>query len=162
MASSMPVNKRVEAHARSIVRFAGLAPLAVKSGRRPDVPGPVTGQLVNEIGQLRAHGGIRKKFGRQRLRPTRAEAGIDMQLELQPQVGLRLLQSQRRQQELYATLRQRAATEHTSIRALINDAIESKLNFKPSRRVTGPLVGTKRRIAPGSPDRENPYDILFA
>jgi hypothetical protein len=64
--------------------------------------------------------------------------------------------------ELYVTLRQRAAAERTSIRALITDAIESKLGPKRSRRVTRPLVGKKGRPAPGSPDRENPYDVLFA
>jgi hypothetical protein len=64
--------------------------------------------------------------------------------------------------DLYATLRQRAAAERTSIRALITDAVESRLGPKRSRPVTGPLVGKKGRSAPGSPDRENPYDVLFA
>ena len=64
--------------------------------------------------------------------------------------------------DLYSRLRERAAAERTSIRALITDAVESKLAPVKSRRVTGPLVGKKGRLAPGSPDRENPYDVLFA
>jgi hypothetical protein len=64
--------------------------------------------------------------------------------------------------EVHAALRQLAAAERTSIRSLINSAIESKLRTRPSRPVTGPLVGKKGKIAPGSPDRENPYDVLFA
>jgi hypothetical protein len=63
---------------------------------------------------------------------------------------------------LHAALRQRAAAEHTSIRSLITGAIESQFPSQPSRRVTAPLVGKKGKPAAGSPDRENPYDILFA
>ncbi len=64
--------------------------------------------------------------------------------------------------DLYATLKQRAAAERTSIRTVIMDAIESSLSPKLSRRVTGQLVGKKGKLTPGSPDRENPYDVLFA
>jgi plasmid stability protein len=64
--------------------------------------------------------------------------------------------------DLHAALRQRAAAERTSIRSLITDAIESKLQPRRRRRVDGPLVGKKGKPAAGSPDRENPYDVLFA
>jgi hypothetical protein len=64
--------------------------------------------------------------------------------------------------DLHAALRRRAAAEHTSIRSLINAAIESKLRLRPSRQVTRPLMGKKGKPPAGSPDRENPYDILFA
>jgi hypothetical protein len=37
----------------------------------------------------------------------------------------------------------------------IAEAIQS------SRQVTGPLVGSKGKAAPGSPDRENPYDDVL-
>jgi len=65
-------------------------------------------------------------------------------------------------EELHAALRQRAAAEHTSIRSLITDAIRSEMRPQASRRVTGPLVGKKGKAGKGSPDRENPYDVLFA
>ncbi len=64
--------------------------------------------------------------------------------------------------DLYGALRQRATDERTSIRALITDAIESKFRPRRSKPVTGPLVGRKGKPASGSPDRENPYDVLFA
>ncbi len=44
---------------------------------------------------------------------------------------------------------------------------ESSANTEPavenpvSKRVEGPLVGTKGAVGAGSPDRENPYDVLF-
>ncbi|MGA7412859.1 MAG: hypothetical protein WBW33_20455 [Bryobacteraceae bacterium] len=63
---------------------------------------------------------------------------------------------------LHAALRKRAAAERTSIRSLITGAIESQLRLRPSRRVTGPLVGKKGKPAAGSPGTENPYDVLFA
>jgi hypothetical protein len=63
---------------------------------------------------------------------------------------------------LHAALRRRAIAERTSIQALITIAIETKFRSRPSRRVTGPLVGKKGRAAAGSPDRENPYGVLFA
>jgi len=64
--------------------------------------------------------------------------------------------------DLHAALRQRAAAEGASMRSLITEAIESELRPRPSRPVTGPLVGNKGKPAAGSPDRENPYDVLFA
>jgi hypothetical protein len=65
--------------------------------------------------------------------------------------------------DLHAALRQRAAAEGTSIRSLITRAIESQFRQPTSRDVTGPLAGKRgRRPAAGSPDRENPYDVLFA
>ena len=67
--------------------------------------------------------------------------------------------------DLHAELRRRAAAERTSIRSLVTTAIETSYRPRPSRRVTGPLVGKpgrKGKPAPGSPDRENPYDVLFA
>ncbi len=64
--------------------------------------------------------------------------------------------------DLHAALRRRAVAEGTSIRSLITNAIESEFLKQPSRRVTGPLVGKKTKPAVGSPDGENPYDVLFA
>ena len=64
--------------------------------------------------------------------------------------------------DLHHALRQRAAAEHTSIRSLITAALESKFRSGKSRRVMGPLVGTKGKAGSGSPDRENLYDVLFA
>jgi plasmid stability protein len=64
--------------------------------------------------------------------------------------------------ELHAELRRRAAAEGASIRSLVTSAIETKFRPRPSRFVTGPLVGKKGKPATGSPDRENPYDVLFA
>lgn len=64
--------------------------------------------------------------------------------------------------DLHVMLRQRAAAERTSIRSLITDAIECKMRRQESRRVKGPLVGKKGKPAAGSPDAENPYDVLFA
>jgi hypothetical protein len=65
--------------------------------------------------------------------------------------------------DMYAVLRRRAADERTSIRALIADAIDSRYRTVRSKPVTGPLVGKRgAKPAAGSPDRENPYDVLFA
>jgi len=64
--------------------------------------------------------------------------------------------------DLHAALRRRAAAERTSILSLITGAIESGFETRPSRRVASPLVGKKGKPAAGSPDRENPYDVLFA
>ena len=64
--------------------------------------------------------------------------------------------------DVYATLRQRAAAEGTSIRALILAALEGGRRARKSRPVIAPLVGRKGQPAPGSPDLENPYDVLFA
>jgi hypothetical protein len=69
--------------------------------------------------------------------------------------------------ELHAVLRQRAAAEHTSIRSLIVESVRRNMPLSGAKRVTGPLVGNKAhghkdKPAAGSPDRENPYDVLFA
>jgi len=64
--------------------------------------------------------------------------------------------------DLHAELRRRAVAEHTSIRSLITSAVETKFRARTSRQVKGPLVGKKGRAGAGSPDRENPYDVLFA
>jgi hypothetical protein len=64
--------------------------------------------------------------------------------------------------DLHAELRRRSAAERTSIRSLITSAIEKELRPRKSRRVTAPLVGKGGKRASGSPDRENPYDVLFA
>jgi hypothetical protein len=64
--------------------------------------------------------------------------------------------------DLHAALRLRAVAEGASIRSLITGAIESKFRPRPSRRVTGPLVGKRGKPAAGSADRENPYHVLFA
>ena len=64
--------------------------------------------------------------------------------------------------ELYATLRQRAAREKVSIRSLVIMSIEEK--FKPKRRrvpVTGPLMRCKGKLGPLFPTTENPYDVIF-
>ncbi len=63
--------------------------------------------------------------------------------------------------DIYAALHQRAKEERTSIRALITSAIDT--SFGPRQiqiQSPGPLVGKRRKQpAPGSPDRENPYDV---
>jgi hypothetical protein len=64
--------------------------------------------------------------------------------------------------DLHAELRRRAAAERTSIRSLVTSAIETRFRPRPSRTVKRPLVGKKGKPAAGSPDRENPYDVLFA
>jgi hypothetical protein len=64
--------------------------------------------------------------------------------------------------DLHAELKRRAAAERTSIRSLVTRAIRTEFRPRRSRNVTGPLVGKKGKPAPGSPDRENPYDVLFA
>jgi len=64
--------------------------------------------------------------------------------------------------ELYATLRLRAAREKVSIRTLVILSIEEK--FKPKRRDTrmaGPPVQCKSKMGPLCPTTENPYDLIF-
>ncbi|HXM40216.1 MAG TPA: hypothetical protein VN924_03140 [Bryobacteraceae bacterium] len=63
--------------------------------------------------------------------------------------------------DLHTSLQQRTAAERTSIRSPITGDIESTFRPQPSRPMTGPLVGKKGKSAAGSPDRENPYDVLF-
>jgi hypothetical protein len=56
----------------------------------------------------------------------------------------------------------RAASEQTSIRALVIDALDSKYKIKkPGKRLTGPPLKGRGRPGPLCPDRENPYDLLF-
>lgn len=63
---------------------------------------------------------------------------------------------------LYATLRRRAAAEHTSIRSLVVGAIERKFEGKRRRApMTGPPVKGTGRPGRLCPDKENPYDLLF-
>jgi hypothetical protein len=66
--------------------------------------------------------------------------------------------------DLHAELRRRASAERTSIHSLVTSAIETRFRPQPSRQVTGPLVGKRKKgkLSAGSPDRENPYDVLFA
>lgn len=64
--------------------------------------------------------------------------------------------------KLYDALRKQAASERTSIRALVVDAIEGKLAAKKRGvPVTGPLVPSRGKPGPMAPDRENPYDFIF-
>lgn len=65
-------------------------------------------------------------------------------------------------EDLHAELRRRSAVERTSIRSLITCALERELRPRGARRVTAPIVGKPGKPAPGSPDTENPYDVLFA
>jgi hypothetical protein len=65
--------------------------------------------------------------------------------------------------EVYDTLRRKAAEEHTSIRALVVEAINERYRRpKKGKRVIAPLIPGKGKPGPDAPDRENPYDILFA
>lgn len=64
--------------------------------------------------------------------------------------------------ELYSTLRQRAAREKVSIRSLVILSIEEK--FRPKRRripVTGPVIPGNGKPGPLCPATENPYDLIF-
>jgi hypothetical protein len=64
---------------------------------------------------------------------------------------------------LYEALRRRAASEKTSIRSLVLGAVERK--FSGGRRrvhVLGPPVPGTGKPGPACPDKENPYDLLFA
>jgi len=64
--------------------------------------------------------------------------------------------------QLYELLRRRADAEKTSIRSLVVDAIDGKLNRKGARKpVRKPPVAGRGKPGPRCPDRENPYDIVF-
>lgn len=64
--------------------------------------------------------------------------------------------------DLYGALRQRAASERTSIRALVIDAVEAKYKKKKSgKRLTEPPIKGTGKPGPLCPDRENPYDLIF-
>jgi hypothetical protein len=63
---------------------------------------------------------------------------------------------------LYETLRRRAATEDTSIRALVIDAIDTK--FRAKKRgvpLKGPPLRSSGKPGPLKPDRENLYDLIL-
>lgn len=65
--------------------------------------------------------------------------------------------------KLYEALRQRAANERTSVRSLVIDAIELQFNRKQKGvPVLKPPVPRRGKPGPRRPDRENPYDVLFA
>lgn len=65
--------------------------------------------------------------------------------------------------KLYETLRRRAASEHTSIRSLVVEALEAKYNRQRRRSpVLKPPVRGRGKPGPRRLGRENPYDILFA
>ena len=64
---------------------------------------------------------------------------------------------------LYQALRQTAASRRTSIRSLVIDAIELQFSRKQKGvPVLKPPVARRGKPGPRRPDRENPYDVLFA
>jgi hypothetical protein len=64
---------------------------------------------------------------------------------------------------LYDVLRRRAASEKTSIRSLVIGAVERKISARRRRTpVLGPPVPGTGKPGPLCPDKENPYDVLFA
>ena len=65
--------------------------------------------------------------------------------------------------ELYSTLRQRAAQDHVSIRSLVISSIEDKFQAKPrSVPMLRAPVQAKGPRGPLCPDTENPYDLIFS
>lgn len=65
--------------------------------------------------------------------------------------------------DLYEALRHCAATEQTSIRSLVIDAIEAKFKRKEKRQpMLSPPVPATGKPGPLSPDTANPYGISFA
>jgi hypothetical protein len=65
--------------------------------------------------------------------------------------------------DIYEALRRRAARERTSIRSLVIGAIDQKFRNKRQRKaVMSPPVRRTGKPGPLCPDRENPYDLLFA
>lgn len=65
--------------------------------------------------------------------------------------------------DLYEALRHRAAGEQTSIRSLVIRAIEGRFSARRRRApvLRPPIPGTGKP-GPLCPDKENPYDLLFA
>jgi hypothetical protein len=63
---------------------------------------------------------------------------------------------------LHEELRQRAASENTSIRSLVISAIEQTYG-KPKRgdRVKLPLIKGKGKLGPRFPVDENPHDLIL-
>ena len=65
-------------------------------------------------------------------------------------------------EDVYETLRRKAADEKTSIRALVLNAIEVKFKrTEPRIPMTGPPVPGRSERGPLCPDKENPYDLIF-
>jgi len=65
--------------------------------------------------------------------------------------------------DLYDMLRRRAASERTSIRALVIRSIERQSGNKRRRtRLQGPPVPGTGKPGTLCPDRENPYDLVFS
>jgi hypothetical protein len=65
--------------------------------------------------------------------------------------------------DVYRDLRLRAAAQQTSIRSLIVEAIESRYRPRKHRKpMTGPPLPGKSKPGPACPDKENPYDFMFA
>jgi hypothetical protein len=66
-------------------------------------------------------------------------------------------------EDVCETLRRKAADEKTSIRALVVNAIDAKFNrTEPRIPMTGPPVPGRGKSGPLCPDKENPYDFIFA
>jgi hypothetical protein len=66
-------------------------------------------------------------------------------------------------ENLYNTLRRRAAGEKTSIRSLVIGAVEAKFSVRRRHTpVLGPPVPGKSKPGPLCPGTENPYDLLFS
>jgi hypothetical protein len=65
-------------------------------------------------------------------------------------------------EDVYETLRRKAADEKTSIRALVVNLIDGKFNrTEPKIPMTGPSVPGRSKSGPLCPDKENPYDFIF-
>ena len=63
---------------------------------------------------------------------------------------------------LYDELRRRAASERSSIRALVTGALQEKFASRGRRTpVLAPPVRGTGKPGPLCPGRENPYDLLF-
>jgi hypothetical protein len=65
-------------------------------------------------------------------------------------------------EDLYETLRRRAASEQTSIRSLVIGAMERKFGSRRRTPVIEPPVPGTGKPGPLCPDKENPYDLLFS
>jgi len=64
--------------------------------------------------------------------------------------------------ELYESLRRRAASERTSIRSLVIGAVEQRFSNRRQRTpVLSPPVPCSGKPCPVCPGKENPYDFIF-
>jgi hypothetical protein len=64
--------------------------------------------------------------------------------------------------DLYESLRRRAASERTSIRSLVVGAVEQRFSSRRQRTpVLLPPVPGSGKPGPLCPDKENPYDFIF-